>query len=65
LGQKIYAVKPDEAHHISTFTDFNSIKEMLIKNGKILVLMGQGQHKIKTKAEQMACNQALQIMKNY
>jgi hypothetical protein len=28
-------------------------------------LMGQGQHKIKTKAEQMACNQALQIMKNY
>jgi dsRNA-specific ribonuclease len=65
LGQKIYSIQHEDACHVSTFTDFNSIKNTLIKNGKILILMGQGQHKIKTKAEQIACNQALQTMKNF
>jgi hypothetical protein len=28
-------------------------------NGKIFLFLGQGQHKIKRKAEQLACNEAL------
>ena len=29
------------------------------ENGKLFLFMGEGQHKIKRKAEQIACNEAL------
>ena len=32
-------------------------------NGKIFIFMGEGQHKIKRKAEQIACNEALTFLK--
>jgi hypothetical protein len=31
----------------------------MIENGKLFLFMGEGQHKIKRKAEQIACNEAL------
>jgi len=65
LGQKIHSVKYEDAVSVTAFSDFNAIKEEVMKNGKVLVLMGQGQHKIKTKAEQLACNEALQTMINF
>jgi dsRNA-specific ribonuclease len=65
LGQKIYSVKPEEAMSISSFVNLQSIKEYVQKNKSVFILMGQGQHKIKTKAEQMACFMALQTMVNF
>jgi hypothetical protein len=34
-------------------------------NGKILLFMGEGQHKIKRKAEQVACNEAINYIKTH
>ena len=31
----------------------------MIENEKLFLFMGEGQHKIKRKAEQIACNEAL------
>jgi len=32
------------------------------KNAKVLIYMGEGQHKIKRKAEQIACNEAINFI---
>jgi hypothetical protein len=31
------------------------------ENGKLFLFMGEGQHKIKRKAEQIACNEAIKF----
>ena len=59
LGQPIHAVTHSNALHIQQFTTFKSIHDYLEKNGKIFLFLGQGLHKIKRKAEQIACNEAL------
>jgi hypothetical protein len=41
------------------FKNFKVIQEYFLENGKVLIFMGEGQHKIKRKAEQIACNEAL------
>jgi hypothetical protein len=58
LGQPIHAVKIEDAIPISTFAD---IKERIAINDKLFVFMGEGQHKIKRKAEQIACSEALKF----
>jgi hypothetical protein len=38
---------------------------MIVKYGKVLIFLGEGEHKIKRKAEQIACNEALQKINIY
>lgn len=59
LGQPIYNLKHADAVDISFFKTFKSIQDYVAENGKIFLFMGEGQHKIKRKAEQIACNEAL------
>jgi len=59
LGQAIHQVRHDNAVDISFFKTFKAIQDFVIENGKALIFMGQGQHKIKRKAEQIACNEAI------
>ena len=59
LGQHIYNVSHSEAVNISNFKTFKSIHDYVLENNKILLFMGEGQHKIKRKAEQIACNEAI------
>ena len=59
LGQKIHEVRPEQAIHLNNFKTFKAIKEFLESNGKIFVCLGEGTHKIKRKAEQIACQQGL------
>jgi dsRNA-specific ribonuclease len=35
---------------------------LVIETGKAFIFMGEGQHKIKRKAEQIACNEALKFL---
>ena len=66
LGQPIFNVSHTDAVDISYFKTFKSISEYVNNNGKILIYMGEGQHKIKRKAEQIACNEAINYIKtNY
>jgi len=60
VGQPIYNVHYSDAIHIEKLKNFATINEHITANsGKIFLFLGQGQHKIKRKAEQMACNEAL------
>ena len=62
LGQPIYHLKHTDALHIQQFSNFKSIHEHVETYGKIFLFLGEGQHKIKRKAEQIACNEALNVL---
>ena len=63
LGQQIYNLNPNQAVHINTLNDFKGVQEFIAQNnGKIFLFLGEGQHKIKRKAEQIACNVALTVL---
>lgn len=62
LGQPIHAVNHQNAKHMNEFKNFQSIQEYVSQHSKVFVFMGEGQHKIKRKAEQIACNEALKIL---
>jgi dsRNA-specific ribonuclease len=63
LGQAIHNTRTSNAINITDIKTFKAIQENYAKNGKIFVFMGSGQHKIKRKAEQMACMQAIDFIK--
>jgi len=60
LGQPIYAVKPNDSISIVHFQTYNDIHERLLSHGKVFIFLGEGKHKIKKKAEQMACQMAIE-----
>ena len=62
LGQQIHNLKHDDSVDISFFKTFKSIHDYVSENGKLLLFMGEGQHKIKRKAEQIACNEAIKFI---
>jgi dsRNA-specific ribonuclease len=59
LGQHIYHLTHDHAVDISFFKSYKEIHDYVAENNKVLIFMGEGQHKIKRKAEQVACNEAI------
>ena len=65
LGQPIYNVNHSNSIHIDILKTFAAVQEYIIQNGKILLFLGEGKHKIKKKAEQIACEETLIILKKY
>ncbi len=66
LRQAIHETSPKNAIPSSKFKSFHEIHEYLsTRNGKILLFLGEGIHAIKKKAEQLACEQAIQILNSY
>jgi len=65
LGQPIYHLKHNDSLNIHQFTNFKTIHEHMDVYGKIFLFLGEGQHKIKRKAEQIACNEALNVLNLY
>lgn len=59
LGQALHEVKHEEAIDYNNFGNFEEIQRQLEEKEKLLIFMGSGEHKIKRKAEQMACEVAL------
>jgi len=62
LGQPIYHLTHADSVDISFFKDFKAVHEFVAENTKVLIYMGEGQHKIKRKAEQVACNEAIKAI---
>ena len=54
LGQSIHNLTHSNSIPLNNFTSFQSIHEYMSINGKVLVFLGEGKHKIKKKAEQLA-----------
>ena len=60
LGQQIYNVLTKDALSFSQFKSFKEVHEHVSNHdNKIFLFMGAGQHKIKRKAEQLACEKAI------
>jgi len=62
LGQSIHNVNCIDAMNINEFQNFKEVQEYIQIHSKILLFMGEGQHKIKRKAEQIACYEALKYL---
>ena len=61
FGQNIHNAKISEASTFDSLGSFKSIHECLEKQDKLLVFLTKAEHKIKKKAEQLACDQAIQL----
>jgi len=62
LGQPIHTLTHANSVDISFFKNFKTIQDFVAESGKAFIFMGEGQHKIKRKAEQIACNEALKFL---
>jgi dsRNA-specific ribonuclease len=65
LGQPVHSVTVNESKLITEFTSFQDIHQYMCMNGKVLVNLGKGLHKIKKKAEQIACEEALRALQSF
>lgn len=65
LGQHIFHLTHADSVDISFFKNFKYIHDYVEENSKVLIYMGEGQHKIKRKAEQVACNEAIKCIDNF
>ena len=60
VGQSIHCCKLSEALRVNNeWGTFQHVHEYIAANGRILLFLGSAQHKIKRKAEQIACNTIL------
>jgi len=65
IGQPVHMCDPKNALHIDALKTFIAVQEYIAKEEKIFLFLGEGQHKIKRKAEQISCNEALQKLNLY
>jgi ribonuclease-3 len=59
IGQSIHNIDIASAIDFNNFNNFPNIHKYLEDNEKVLVFLGKGLHKIKKKAEQIACDEAI------
>ena len=68
LGQAIHEARtrPEECIVCSSrFKNHSEIHEYMSANRKIFLFLAEGKHKIKKKAEQIACELAIQLLKTF
>ena len=62
IGKQIHQFKPRDAIPFSHYGSFASIQQSFTEKGYAFVFLGSGTHKIKKKAEQIACEEAISIL---
>ena len=62
LGEKIYNMDVRLATDYRKLGSFTKVHEEFLKRGKFLVFITKQTHKIKKKAEQMACDEAIKLL---
>ena len=62
LGLSIHDVNPKKARDFSEFNSFEKINDLLSNEGKLFIFLGDGIHKIKKKAEQLACKKVIDLL---
>jgi len=65
LGQQYFNLKHFQSTNINTYNSFQDIHDIMEKQHKVFVFLGEGIHKIKKKAEQIACKQGLDIIQKF
>jgi dsRNA-specific ribonuclease len=62
LGQQIHETDPKNAIPFEQFKVFSKVQEYIRDFEKVLIFMSSAYHKIKRKAEQLACEKALSLL---
>jgi dsRNA-specific ribonuclease len=62
IGKQIHQFKPRDAIPFSHYGSFANIQQAFTEKGYAFVFLGSGTHKIKKKAEQIACEEAIAIV---
>ena len=62
LGASIHEFEVSDSINFNVFGNFDEIQKYLDDNSKCLIYLSSSSHKIKKKAEQMACNYALKLI---
>jgi dsRNA-specific ribonuclease len=65
LGQQIHNAVSSTALPIQSFASFVDIHQQMSEKGKMFIFLGDGVHKIKKKAEQTACEIAIQNLNDF
>ena len=63
LGAPVYSFDKNQSIPFRQFKTLDSIENYHQENGNILVFMAKGTHKTKKKAEQIACEKAINLLK--
>ncbi len=64
LGQPVFGLGHSDSVHYSTFSSFQDIHTYMSQHAKAFIFLGEGKHKLKKKAEQIACSEALKHLSN-
>jgi ribonuclease-3 len=65
LGQPIYGTNRALAIPLRDFKSYHEIHQYMSQHKKVLVFLGEGLHKIKKKAEQIACEEAIRQLNGF
>jgi hypothetical protein len=65
VGQKTYGVKHEETIIQCPFHSFQDIHYHLASKHSIYLFLGEGTHKTKQMAEQIACRSAIELFKGF
>jgi len=65
LGQPIHSVSHSKSIKLSDFSSYSEIHQYMSEHGKVFLFLGEGKHKIKKKAEQIACDEAIRQLDGF
>jgi len=65
LGQPTHSVNHSKSVPLNQFASYNEIHQYMSENGKIFLFLGEGKHKIKKKAEQIACDETIRQLEGF
>jgi dsRNA-specific ribonuclease len=65
LGQPTHSVNHSKSIPLNQFASYNEVHQHMSENGKIFLFLGEGKHKIKKKAEQIACDEAIRQLEGF
>ena len=65
FGQPTFGLTHFNSVPLSKFKSHADIHQHISEHGRVFVFMGEGKHKIKKKAEQIACSSAVQHLKQF
>lgn len=62
VGHPLHVLEPKKAEPFKHYGSFHTIQEEIAMNKQIFVCLGTGTHRVKKKAEQSACQQAIVLI---
>jgi len=65
LGQPVFGITHFDSVNINKFKCFAEIHQYMSVNNRVFLFLGEGKHKIKKKAEQIACDEAISKLKTF